>query len=441
MAAGIQSVFDSAPVGLCALDLNFRYTIVNGCFAELYGKRPEDFVGRTVSEVLPEPAEQILANLRKALREGGAVESEITLTRPDSPSKERAIYLRTSQPVRDSAGTLVGLSVALLDITARKRAETALRESEANLRYTVELTPHVPWTASPSGELTFISARWVELTGMHVDSETLKRWIFGVHVDDRTRTLERWKLSIERGIAYDCDCRVRCVGGVWRWHRTRAYPRRAEDGSILQWYGTIEDIHDRKMAEAALADKTRRLEDVTRALDKLAHEDYLTELANRRTFDESLSKEIERARRARVPLALALLDVDHFKQFNDDFGHPAGDETLRRVSRAIEGVIRRPGDLAARFGGEEFALVMPNTAPDGALLIAERAKEAVRRIEASEIAEGCTGIRISGGVALLELTLDKTGTQLAAELIARADEALYQAKKTGRNRVVMHAAV
>ena len=439
--ASIQSVFDSAPVGLGALGLDFRYVIVNECLAKLYGKMPDDFVGRTVVEVLPGPAEQIMTHFREALRAGGAVEREITLTRPGSTSNERAIYLRTAKPVLDSTGAVVGVAVALLDITERKRAEIALRESEENLRYTVELTPHIPWTAAPSGELTFMSARWMEITGMRADSETLKRWIFGVHVDDRVRTLERWKRSIERGVAFDCDCRIRCVGGVWRWHRSRAYPRRGRDGKVLQWYGTIEDIHDRKLAEAALADRTVRLENVTEALDKLAHEDHLTALANRRTFDEMLLKEIERARRARVPLALALLDVDHFKKFNDEFGHPAGDEVLRRVSRTIDGVLRRPSDLAARFGGEEFALVMPNTAQDGALLIARRANEAVREIDASLIAEGCAGVRISGGVAMLELTLDKPGAQLAAELIARADGALYEAKKTGRDRVVLHAAI
>ena len=201
---------------------------------------------------------------------------------------ERAIYLRTSKPLLNETGTIIGLSVAVLDIPARKQARDRPPRSEEDLRHTVELTPHIPWTGTPAGDLNFMSPRWSEITGMPVDPETPKHWALGIHADDRARTLHCWNRFIDREVDFDCECRVRCVGGAWRWHRTRAYPRRNADGKVIRWYGTIGDIHDRKLAEAALLEAKE-------ALDKLAHEDHLTELANRRTFDERLLKEIDRA--------------------------------------------------------------------------------------------------------------------------------------------------
>ena len=180
---GVTSAFESAPVGLCVLDLSFRYMTVNRKFAELYDLEKADFLGKTVEDVLPGPASQVLLNLREALATNGIVEREIALQNPNLESGEKlpteVIYLRTAQPLRNEKGIVYGVCVALLDITARKRAESASRELEEDLRYTVELTPHIPWTADASGELTFISNRWNTITG-NLGTVYLKEWAKGM---------------------------------------------------------------------------------------------------------------------------------------------------------------------------------------------------------------------------------------------------------------------
>lgn len=434
-----ESVFRSAPLGLCVVDLDFRYLAVNDAFSRMYGMPIDYFIGKTVHEALPDLATRIIDHLDRAIEAGGIVESEITLQHPGDPALDtpprQLTYLRTAQPARDAAGTTVAISVALIDITSRKLAEAALRESEENLRYTVELTPHVPWTADPTGALTFMSPRWTQITGAKPTPALLKNWIIGVHQDDRPETLAAWNHSLDTGESYDRSYRVHCLGGVWRWHRARAYPRRDDAGNIVLWYGTVEDIHDRKLAEEALEVKTHRLELATEALDQLVRQDHLTGVANRRTFDETLSKEIERARRSRLPLALVMFDVDHFKRFNDTFGHTAGDEVLRHVAQALKSVIHRPADLAARFGGEEFVLVLPDTPEDGALQLARDANAAISRLEFRHAAESIQRITISAGVAMLEITPDADKDVLGQRLLDAADKALYEAKASGRDRV------
>jgi diguanylate cyclase (GGDEF)-like protein/PAS domain S-box-containing protein len=429
--ANLERALNLAPVGLCVLDLEFRYVAVNRQFAEMYGLAESDFIGRSVTEVLPEPAPQILAHLRQTLLAESVVEREIVLTNPtksrrDDPGK--LTYLRTAQCLRDDDGLVVGIAVALLDITQRKRLSAALHESEEDLRYTVELTPHIPWTADPSGVTTSISPRWATITGIDPSGDLAHMWDHVLHPDEQPAAQHAWIASVKTGAPYDVEGRMRIADGSWRWFRARAYPRRAENGQIVRWYGTIEDIHERKTT-------AMRLASVTEELARRVIEDYLTCLPNRRRFDEVLGHEIRRARRTRQPLALILLDIDHFKRYNDLCGHLAGDECLKLVARAIESVIRRPADLAARFGGEEFAIVLPETSFEGALELAERARLAVAALSLRHIDPRIGRISVSAGVALLGGNVKASKRERMNQLIEAADAELYAAKKAGRNQV------
>lgn len=170
----------------------------------------------------------------------------------------------------------------------------------------------------------------------------------------------------------------------------------------------------------------------TEVLKRLVFIDALTHAFNRRYFDERLAEEWGRAQRTGRPLDLILIDVDYFKQFNDVNGHQRGDDALRQVAQALKGTILRPGDVVCRYGGEEFACLLPDTDLDGALQVAQRMKLAVRDLAighpASAVAEVLT---ISAGVAVRT----PTSRGDAAALLALADAQLYRAKAEGRARV------
>ncbi|HRP98322.1 MAG TPA: diguanylate cyclase [Rhodocyclaceae bacterium] len=181
---------------------------------------------------------------------------------------------------------------------------------------------------------------------------------------------------------------------------------------------------------------TRKLDEANRELTRLSAVDGLTGIANRRCFDDTLRREWRRAARRGAPLSLLLADIDHFKEYNDRYGHQRGDDCLKAVARELAARLNRPSDLVARYGGEEFAVILPETDADGAWRVAEALR---RAIQASEIAhEGSSTeslVTISIGVAAtVPAGADSTGM---AALLRRADEALYEAKRGGRNRVVL----
>ncbi|AVE07252.1 diguanylate cyclase [Pseudomonas sp. R11F] len=175
----------------------------------------------------------------------------------------------------------------------------------------------------------------------------------------------------------------------------------------------------------------RRRYRAEQVLSELAATDALTGLANRRVLDQRLQLEWDRAQRSTEPLTLLMIDVDHFKAFNDRHGHHGGDEALRTVAQVISDNIRRPADLAARYGGEEFAVVLPHTDVKGAWVIAEHIRSSVEHLPLVPGAE--QPITVSIGMS----TWDKHSHMSLETLLLSADQALYEAKYSGRNRIAM----
>ncbi|MFZ2990035.1 sensor domain-containing diguanylate cyclase [Ideonella sp.] len=186
----------------------------------------------------------------------------------------------------------------------------------------------------------------------------------------------------------------------------------------------------REQLEARVTERTEALEQANRKLSALSLTDGLTGIPNRRFLDDSLERVLAQARAARRTLAVALVDVDHFKRFNDNHGHLAGDACLQAVARELQMQAQRGDDLVARYGGEEFCVLMPQAGTEGALIVAERIREAVSAL-VIETSCGATGITVSVGICCLVPGEDCQ----APLLLQRADEALYQAKRNGRNRV------
>jgi diguanylate cyclase (GGDEF)-like protein len=171
-----------------------------------------------------------------------------------------------------------------------------------------------------------------------------------------------------------------------------------------------------------------------RQLDVLARQDSLTGIANRRFFDETLDVEIRRAVRSSEPLSLILCDIDFFKRYNDQYGHLAGDDSLRDIGSLLRRLFQRGGDLPARYGGEEFAIILPDTPADGALILADKLCREIRALALphafSDVADHIT---LSAGVVSSPVTREHT----AEWFIGQADKALYRSKQEGRNRVTV----
>jgi diguanylate cyclase (GGDEF)-like protein len=205
-------------------------------------------------------------------------------------------------------------------------------------------------------------------------------------------------------------------------------------GHIVMWRGYAFNDEETKTVEGllvALAYPLRNALLYRRAL-ATALTDPLTGINNRAAMNVALEREVGLAQRHGIALSLILVDIDHFKQVNDEFGHLTGDDVLRRVAKCIADCIRR-SDIVFRYGGEEFAIVLTNTGLFGAALLAQRIRAAVERLAPPQ--DGAYAhVTVSAGVSVLE------AGDCALDLIAKADQALYQAKSQGRNQVVEYAA-
>jgi len=192
-----------------------------------------------------------------------------------------------------------------------------------------------------------------------------------------------------------------------------------------------DEMDHRKAREEELLVLNERLGEANRELERQAITDGLTGLANRRYFNQFLANEWRRAARQQSPFSIIMIDIDHFKAYNDNYGHLAGDICLQKVAIALQGVVHRPGDLLARYGGEEFVIVLPDTDAEGAETLAQACHDQVKALRLPHKASPLGGtVTISIGVATR--VADHLGT--AAQVVARADEALYGAKSAGRNR-------
>lgn len=203
----------------------------------------------------------------------------------------------------------------------------------------------------------------------------------------------------------------------------------AQENALL-----VEQLNEARTSESNLKSAQATLEETTQRYVLLSELDALTSLANRRKFDDFLDREWRRGVRNQQDLSLLLVDVDYFKLFNDTYGHGTGDDCLRAVAEVISGAARRPGDLAARIGGEEFAVLLCDTAAEGAMIVARQIHAAIEQLaidhETTRV-HGADNVTVSVGV--VTMTPDPSnGPNL---LFYRADEALYAAKQDGRNCV------
>jgi PAS domain S-box-containing protein len=258
--AQLQAVYDGAPVGLGFVNTQVRYVNLNHRLADMNGFTVEEHIGRHVTEIIPELSGPSGDALRQSL--AGEVMSNIEINLRDRRTGTTRTVLLSYEPVRDEASEVIGVSLAAVDISERKRAEEALRESEDHYRHTVELNPQIPWLMDVEGRNIEVSARWEATTGLTREQTSDDGWMDALHPDDRSRVAPIIEDSIRSLKPIDVEYRVRQPDGRWIWMRSRGSPRFDSTGKVMRWYGSVEDIDQRKRMEEELRASEARLQAV-----------------------------------------------------------------------------------------------------------------------------------------------------------------------------------
>lgn len=408
-------------------DLKHRFVVANLNVARHNGRaRSSEMVGLTDYDLAPrERAEQLMAAEADVLRTGRALDhfEEFLIEEGKSPRW----YSTSKVPLRNRQGDMVGLAGVTVDITDKKFLEQELRSSRNIMAQAMAEMSDGLAMFGPDGKIVFCNEQYQALFPKSAYARKE-----GAHITDIVRATvrngERQDLPIDldeesiqaaaRTLFVNKDEVIPLADGRWLSLRTRV----TEDQYVL---ALVSDITAMKESELSLKSLAERMKG-------LAETDALTGLANRRFFDEGLQREFEAAKQTGGPLSVLLIDVDRFKAYNDSYGHLAGDGCLQSVAGAIAAASRRSGDITARFGGEEFAVLLPDTDTDTAIAIADKIRTSIRELDLPH--EGSEYGIVTVSVGATVFTRDsRVGNP--AELVARADLALYQAKDAGRDRV------
>ncbi len=414
-----------------------RLVIIEAVLARQKGRSPR---------LLPSP-------LSRNLDEGKAVTDAIRQVVARMQAEETELLRRREQRAQLTAQRtllvivsggilailLSALAVILIDrdMALRKQAEDALRDREETLHGfydsiglmmgVVELLDDDILHISGNAE----TARYLGLDPEKIMGSRSRE--LGVPEERVAMWREHYCKSqaLGRPVRFEYERESGDRGLAWMSATCCPIGRTAAAGERMRFAYVIQDMTDRKLFEAQIGEYSRALEaqkqelqEVNARLEVLATRDGLTGIMNHRAFKERLNEEVHYAARYGQPLSLLLIDVDHFKQYNDTFGHPAGDDVLKAVANVLEREAR-VSDMVARYGGEEFAMVLRHTAQEGAMIMAERLRAA---IEAHPWIQ--RPVTVSVGVATQVPQM-----QSMADLIVGADQALYASKRAGRNRV------
>lgn len=331
-------------------------------------------------------------------------------------------------PIMNLKGEKLGVAVLAKDISARLKDKENLKQQEKNLKDIFGFAPIGIYHVSTEGNVVSANPEYAWMLGyesaeaiteqvtdfpkqIFYDKDKAEEFMFGVR-------------EAEEVIRF--RCRLKRKDNSFVWALCYAKATRDENGRSNGFNGFSIDITETVRAE-------QEIKKVNEKLKMLSVIDGLTQIPNRRKFDEYLGTEWKRHYRDKDCISVILCDIDFFKLFNDNYGHQAGDECLQKVAKAINDCAHRATDLAARYGGEEFVIVLPCTDHDGAMAVSEEVRTHVSNLNVEHVkSKVCDHVTLSLGVA----TMVPNGDYSADDLVALADEALYEAKENGRNQSI-----
>lgn len=399
---------------------------VNQAFCEYYGVQKDDVIGKSYQPLIY-PDDQ--AAIDQGLASLSPQNLHVTIEHRVVVQGQVRWMQWINRAIYDAQGHLNELQSVGRDIHDRKQAEAALRASQAQYQRLVddigEKFVVFSHTGMP-GILTYVSDGVESVFGLRRGDVMGKTW--NEVVNWLPEALDRAYAAIAAMQEVGDDFQQFEMSFIHPNDRTTRtifvsqHPVRDCGGHLMAIEGIVEDITDRKRAD-------QELQRLNAKLQALATTDSLTHVANRRQFLATLAKAWSRHQRERLPLALIMLDIDHFKAFNDTYGHPAGDRCLTQMAGLLAGCMRRPGDLVARYGGEEFIILLPNTAQAGAIAIAQAIQQQLADLALPHAASPTAPcVTVSLGIAVVNMpTAEEVQYDTA---IACADQMLYAAKHT-----------
>ncbi len=410
----LHRAVEAAEHGVYVTDPSGKLKLANPAFCRITGYSREELLGSRMSILSSgRMSKEYYKRLWSQILEGHTWKEEILNRRKDG---ELYWAFQIISPVCDEDGTVahfVGIQHDISEtIHLREELTEALTELDSIFRNTQDAVFLVDVDASETFRYVKINPSHEELSGFQTESIRGKTPHQILRPDQARRVEENYRRCVrQRGtVAYEEELNL--PKGTRTWHTQLTPVIRNE--RVVQIVGSARDITERKAMEEELR--------------YLSEMDSLTGIANRRKITEELEREIARAARHEHPLSILIMDIDRFKKINDEFGHDTGDAVLRAISATTEAVLR-PADRLGRWGGEEFVIILPETARPGAEALAERVLEAVRQCRAIPDYE----ITVSIGIASLRYGPDDHESIDA--LLSRADERMYRAKLDGRDRV------
>jgi diguanylate cyclase (GGDEF)-like protein/PAS domain S-box-containing protein len=422
-----------------------RFTYVNAAYIHLSEFSKDEILGRSVMEFFTPQGRATVADMMVKRKENEALGKINVALRFEVPHIRKAgepFWAEiNSNPIYDQSGAITAYNGIMRDIDERKNMELALRASEERFRFLAENTGDVVWELDSRMRFTYINGADQRLRGFSKD-EVLGKPVLELFTSEGQKIIAdlsaKRRAAEERGTV-DPQFVFRAPqirkDGTSVWTEVSSTTSYNLEGKVVGFNGITRDIDASKQYERRLEDANVQLQEqlqeivaLQTQLKEQAVRDSLTGLHNRRYMEETLPRELARATREGYPLALIMVDLDHFKRINDTYGHPTGDSVLKAMALILlHGA--REGDIICRYGGEEFLVALPNMTTEQALVRAKSWQAALNRTP------------VHHGTFIVEATLSAgisvfPGNSSDVEALVRlADNALYRAKENGRNRV------
>jgi len=376
-------------------------------------------IGHHISRVLPKAmAEERMRYIQRTLETGIPQIYEYEFDAPSGKHHEEARMVVSGDNE---------VLIIVRDITERKLTEAALARQQQFLQNVIDNIPSLITVKDRQDRIQIANQASAAIYGLTPEAMVGKLET-EINPNLSESQAEHYRQINNQVMASRCphqtEQAIIDMNGVNRWYKMIVSPFQDGNDEVTGVIGNWIDITDRKDIETALQAANEKLE-------RLATLDGLTQVPNRRCFDEYLQQEWSRMVREQQPLSLVLFDVDFFKPYNDYFGHQQGDEALIAIAQAASRAVKRAADLIARYGGEEFGIVLPNTRRTGAEIVAKAVQEEVSILKIEHPKSSVNDyLTVSMGIA----SVVPTQEQSPEDLVAAADAALYQSKRRGRNR-------